>query len=206
MRIKSNFRDFYDGVQQYVYGPSSVYTRAWCKMSKSHDELRHLDRLLYRDILCVIGFCGNIYGFVKKFIKEDKINFQHEYDYVWNVDQLAKGRHWFEIDEDKCKKYEKYFFVKQNHDIFIEENCPIFFIDNNISVCCPLTPKNHVKCGHSLGLLNFQNAVDPETAYTSLVDYISFLGMEHKALPEMPNDVKIASHGFSKTSFCKKKS
>lgn len=206
MRIKSNFRDYYDSVQQYVYGESSTYTRAWCSMNNRHSELLLNSKCFNLDSSFVVGFCGRIYGGVHKFVREERVkgepNTRYIYDYVWSIEQWYSGRYEIDwMDKERIKARQKNFFIKDEHSIFIEENCPIFYIDRNYSVCCPLNPQNHEKFNQTLKSCHFEQIVSPEEAYTSLVDYIGFLGMEHKTIPEMSNDVKVISHGFDKHSF-----
>lgn len=209
MRIKSNFRDYYDAVQQYVYGESSTYTRAWCSMSESHTDLLQNSNCFRNDYSFVIGFCGKIYGGINKFIEEKidrsvkwNVKYNYIYDHVWSIDQWADERSWLNyITKEERKRFEKNFFEKKDDSIFIEQNAPIFYIDKNYSVCCPLNPQKHEKFNKTLKSCHFEQIVSPEEAYTSLVDYIGFLGMEHKTIPEMSNDVKVISHGFDKHSF-----
>lgn len=206
MRIKSNFRDYYDHIQQYVYGESSTYTRAWCSMNNRHSELLLNSKCFNLDSSFVVGFCGRIYGGVHKFVREERVkgepNTRYIYDYVWSIEQWYSGRYEIDwMDKERIKARQKNFFIKDEHSIFIEENCPIFYIDRNYSVCCPLNPQKHEKFNKTLKSCHFEQIVSPEEAYTSLVDYIGFLGMEHKTIPEMSNDVKVISHGFDKHSF-----
>lgn len=209
MRIKSNFRDYYDHIQQYVYGESPIYTRAWCSMSKSYYDLLQNSNCFGDDYSFVIGFCGKIYGGIKKLIEKKidrsvrwDIKHTYIYDHVWSLEQWAEGRRSFNyLSIENHKKCEKNFFVKEDDSIFIKENSPIFYVNKNYSVCCPLNPQNHEKFDQTLQSCHFEQKVSPEEAYTSLVSFIGFLGMEHKTIPEMSNEVKVKSHGFDKHSF-----
>ena len=181
-------------------------------MKKSRHDLLLNNHCFRNDSSFVIGFCGKIYGGIYKFIEEKTdrsvkwdVKYTYIYDHVWSLDQWAEGRRSFNyLSIEDLKEREKNFFVMEDNSIFIEENSPIFYIDRNNSVCCPLNPQNHEKFNKTLKSFHFETKVSPEEAYTSLVDYIAFLGMEHKFIPEMSNDVKIVSHGFDKKSFCKK--
>jgi hypothetical protein len=202
MRIQSNHRDYYDHLQQYVYGDSITYNRNWCKCKKYHDDLL-IGNLSYPYSHTVIGFCGKIYGFLKEYYDtKEKINCVK---YIWSVNEIFKTSFFerkYELTTEEKRRYQKYFFIKEDHTIFIEENAPIFYVDTSgYNVCCPVFPKNYEKFNLPLSNFRFNEIVKAEEAYTELTGYINFLGMEHKTIPEMSNSNKIEAHGFNKKSF-----
>lgn len=217
MRIQSNFRDYYDSMQQYLTSGSFVWNRSWCSMKMSNHNLvvnRFAD---WEHIL--IGFCGKIYGVVQinhytYTYKPYRSKFSHSTLHI-NSDEINtkvftnKGKL---IGYKNSKRdiwtqrlYDEYFTVTESNDLFIENNCPIFIIDNGYAVCCPIMPNNHTKDNYILKDFRFNEIVPAEQAYNDLINYMEFLGREHKQVPEISNADMIQSHGFNSNSFRKRK-
>ena len=130
------------------------------------------------------------------------------YDNVWSMDELVEtiekyGR--FALDKEGERRFQNFFSIKEDHTTFIQQNSPIFVITHNEKACCPINPVNHTQFKYTLKDFQFDKIVDDKEAYSKLVDYINFLGMEHKTIPQMTDSNKIDSHGFDKKSFRKKR-
>jgi len=214
MRINSNYKDYYDHLQKYVYGNSTSWNRAWCNFSANTDICAgEVDRKMWYH--AIIGFCGSLYGFlrvareIKETIKvdgKDRINTKTIYENAWSIDELVdllSNKSFYYFSKDDIRKYQNLFYVKKDDSVFIQQNSPIFVVTHNQKVCCPLNPTDHTQFEYSLKDLRFDTIVDDKEAYSKIVDYINFLGMEHKFIPQMSNDQKIDSHGFDKKSFRK---
>ena len=206
MRFKSGFKDYYDHMQQYVIGKSQVWNRSWCSMSS---DLPTPTIGSYGD-QCYIGFCGKIYGFLKYHWRHRdwKTGEVEEYEWIaWNIEETRtpfQKKHEYVPDLEQRRRLEPCFKIVEDNSIFIAENTPIFVIMPWERVCCPLFPSDHEQSEHSLKGLRFDEVVDAKDAYNDLINYIDFLGREHKEVPDMDDKVKIKSHGFDKHSFRKK--
>jgi hypothetical protein len=202
MRTKSGFRDYYDHMQQYIVGQSTVWNRSWCSMSS---ELPTPNVGGGRQ--CYIGFCGRVYGFLKYHWKRKDwgTGKVEECEWIaWNIeDTLTPGQKKIKylLSLEQRRRLEPCFKVVKNDSIFIVENAPIFVITPWERVCCPLFPNKHEQSQQTLQNLGFDKVVEAKDAYNDLINYIDFLGREHKEVPDMDDKVKIRSHGFNDKSF-----
>lgn len=214
MRIKSNFKDFYDKIQGYVSSTDVFFTRLWCesniKTQTSNDR---------RSEPFVIGFCGWMYYGLRvrqyKKVKEVEhgriVNREVAiYSYHWNMDSYRQDIRIFSKYEEQ--QIAANFKVVQDHEPFIKDNSPIILDESGIRICCPLDSRNRkvYTCGPSwdkqpvptLMDYDFDQVLTPQDAYCQLCDYVSgFLASEHKTVPEMSDKIKRDSHGFDKNSF-----
>ena len=206
MRIKSGFKDYYDHMQKHIIGKSQVWNRSWCSMSSELPTTR----IGGCGNQCYVGFCGKIYGFLDyhwrhRDWKTGKIE---EYEWIaWNIKDTRapfQKKHKYNLGLEEIRRLEPCFKVVEDDSIFIAENTPIFVITPWERVCCPLFPDKHEQTKHTLQILGFDKVVEAEHAYNDLINYIDFLGREHKEVPDMDDKVKIKSHGFDKHSFRKK--
>lgn len=216
MRIQSNYRDYYDSIQKYVYGDSTTYVRAWCEFHPQNAIEVQDAGYHWRNV--IIGFCGNVYSFLR-YVREvnetiqvrgrDQVRTKIVYDNVWSVEEMSdllkERKALLTLNAEEQRRFQKFFYVKKDDTIFIQQNAPIFVVTPQSKVCCPLNPVHHIPFNYSLKDFQFDKIVDDKEAYSKLVDYIAFLGMEHKDIPQMSNDNKIESHGFDKKSFRKKR-
>lgn len=220
MRIQSNFKDYYDKIQAYTYGESTVYTRAWV-MSNLKDTPLHLLQSSIggteKSSLFCVGFCGKLYYGRRISWYETVDRVSKRFDrYFFDAESLKtfqKSRHphtfWNKEDE---RKLAPSFQVIKDNSFFIKDNAPISFWDYDSEICCPLELKGRtyhrnifdygVGPNFSLQSIGFESILSAESAYTELCGYIGgTLSREYKEIPEMTDLVKIESHGFDKKSF-----
>jgi hypothetical protein len=208
MRIQSSFKDYYDYIQRYVFGQSTVYHRYWCDTIKEYSSYAtHYENSFF------VGFCGTVYGGIVTYREEyDEKLKRHFYipEYHFSMESYEKrSRILGRLTREERRAKLPFFDRKKNDEIFISENSPIIFVNkgkNNygFSVCCPLTLKRkmNVQSIPSLEEVGFDQIVNDKDAYTQLTGYIEgFLSVEHKSVPEMSDKVKRDSHGFSGMSF-----
>lgn len=204
MRIQSNFKDYYDHLQQYVFGESSTYHRHWC------DTVQHYDlHSSYYERAFFVGFCGTVYsGLVtyKEHYNEEAKRTDYLPQYHFDIESYDKrdGR-LFRLTREDLRAKLSFFRVVKSDEIFIFENSPIILaVADRFSVCCPLTLKRQrsVQKVPSLQKIGFDQVVSDKEAYTQLTSYIDgFLNREHKSVPDMSDKIKRDSHGFSGMSF-----
>ena len=161
---------------------------------------------------CYVGFCGKIYGFIHyTYNKTDWIarnTTVYEWN-AWNIEETNPPHYQYTSKErirrlkERTRRLTPCFNIVEDDTIFIKENAPIFIITPGVKICCPLFPKNHKKSDLTLKSVGFDKVLEANFAFNDLVNYISFLGQEHKEIPEMDNTTKIKSHGFDKDSFKK---
>lgn len=212
MRIQSNFKDYYDRMQAYTFGKSSVYTRAWVESLK---EPSPESSGSFHDSPFYVGFCGKLYCGRRITWHEDgpktkwgyhqsiQVN-KYFFDIVSYEAHKINGVRYHLTKEEKRKVFNS-FGVTETDTPFIKDNSPILFFDWNNDICCPLELKGrrrHDAPNFSLESIGFETIINAESAYTELCGYITgVLELEHKEVPEMENSVKIESHGFNKKSF-----
>jgi hypothetical protein len=203
VRIKSQFKDYYDHMQKYVVGQSTVWNRSWCSMSSELPT----PRVGNCGRQCYIGFCGKTYGFLQCYweYRDWKTGKKEEHEWIaWNIESTLtprQKRNNHILGLEIRRRIEPCFRVVEDNSIFIAENTPIFVITPWEQVCCPLFPTNHEQYGETLKTLGFNEVVEAKDAYNDLINYIDFLGREHKEVPDMDDKVKIKSHGFDERSF-----
>lgn len=223
MRIRSPFKDYYDSLQQWTYGQSKFFTRIWSDPVKnkyftglhsdycySKDSRRNEVRFNAKQT--IVGFCGKLYSY----IVVESFNYDEQYRKVRIENEsfftlegycdFLKGEP-FRVNASReyQRELSKSFFTKEDNAIFIENNCPIFVVEKDEFTCCPLscgTSRN--KEQFSLASIGFSVLVPPEQAWSELTSYIDFLGTQYKEVPEMSDQTKIDSHGFTKSSFRKR--
>ena len=218
MRIQSNFKDYYDKMQAYTFGKSSVYTRAWAKSTLKDTPLHRLQSSIGRleNSLFCVGFCGKLYygrrifwydyidtPFGKRSKSFSKYFFDIESLKSYHKAKHPHGVNWWDKEDER--KLAPSFQIVEDDSFFIKENAPILFFDYDDEISCPLELKGRIRHhvpNFSLESIGFETIVNSESAYTELCGYITgVLGLEHKEVPEMTNSVKIEQHGFNKKSF-----
>jgi hypothetical protein len=80
VRIKSQFKDYYDHMQKYVVGQSTVWNRSWCSMSSNLPTPR-----IGTHYQSYVGFCGKIYGFLNCSYRRFLWKTNENIDYEWNA-------------------------------------------------------------------------------------------------------------------------
>ena len=206
MRIQSPFKDYYDYMQKYLTGDCPVWNRNWCIMKGDCRLIRqsrfgHMEHIL-------IGFCGRIYGIVKadyyKTIYKPRWNqiFTHSSIHI-DTSEVYKEQKTKTKKKDIWVKrlYDQYFSMIEDDKLFILNNCPIFIVTSSYAICCPIIPSNYTGIDFSLKQYRFDEIVPAEQAYNDLINYINFLGAEHKEVPQISNSDMIESHGFDSNSF-----
>lgn len=201
MRIKSQFKDYYDHMQKYVVGQSTVWNRSWCSMS----SVPLMEPRGY-SLHCKLGFCGKVYGFLYEDYTDWKTKIR-TVSYFWSVEELYHRWDPKNIGAEERRRCQPYFSVEEDDNLFVKNNAPVFIaglpdsFGRPRAVCLPIFPRNQAKFELSLKDLGFDKTIEAKDAYNDLINYIDFLGREHKEVPDMDDKVKIKSHGFDKHSF-----
>lgn len=226
MFIKSQFKDYYDSAQQYVYGKEFVWNRGYAEAYSGES------REIYNDVHTFsVGFCGVFYHGIRYDIYrpvDKKKNKKTQSPFLVNT-EFVRSEYFYDCDEffefrikrssftEGTKKdknyhdqlYSHYFRQAEDLSLFEKYSAPVVIDDD-------ATYKVHTLDGPRGGLsytndkktslndVQFERVMpDPNLVYASIVSFIDLLGREHKEVPEMDNDTKIVQHGFNDSSFRK---
>jgi hypothetical protein len=205
MQIKSPFRDYYDKYQVFDGSP---FIR---NIAISHKEYKDIQR--YRDDKCFnVGFCGEIYTgiHIPAFKYDDRYwsRCKESYDerFLYSLEEYSsfyKEIWGISLSTENKRELSGIFKVEKDNTPFIEHSAPIFISMDEIQYHTMGRPKFGVKRDiYTLERFQFDKIKPANIAYMEIEQYVSgVLTREHKAVPEMDNATKIASHGFDKYSF-----
>lgn len=218
MRIVAKRKDYYDCIQAYMQDRSVVYVREPMEI----DKVAYYPKLfphyfsIKRGGAYVIGFCGKLYPCIQMLRHEGKPgSMEYIREAMYNIDDLdayfekhcskeAKREYW----NEKSKKwangvnrvsYEK-FFNRVNEvsdkfpEWFEEKRCPIFsmyFSDYNCTMIY----------NDMLNQFQFFKVFPPHDAFQNIFMFMSNLAVPQKPMPQISDEMKIATHGFTKDSF-----
>lgn len=207
MRIKSSFKDYYDGLQSLSTDPDTVFIRKNTTEEDRDRRSEYTEHAFSNCIVNVIGFCGKLYPYFYN-PKENTISYDVE-DYRRACKEIVskkrKYRGWYSGGTQKSLIDR---LLQDDHSELFEKYGPIFVIKHRCSgsPCSGYFSKEQVIISPKLSNYLFGKCIPPHEAYNELYKYIAINGRNTKPIPEMSNDVKIHQAGFDlKTSFRKEK-
>lgn len=156
-------------------------------------------------------FCGRIYpvlfqeyNSIKENIYWDFGSFRESEYFIkaFKYDSLFKIK---DTEERAKKMFDVSSIPKSFYNLGIEMNCPIILIERFNDQKTTFTEMLFkLTLNPSLKKINFQKVVSCVDAFTQIDSYLFNELTENKEkIPNIPNDVKIFSHGFDKFSFRK---
>jgi len=210
--IDRKYKDYYDFVQRYgqshvVYKRSqeqySILPRNKCQKNNQYhlaeDDIGlDLDIFKYKTLdysIYLLGFCGKIYPGVQttknqKFIysEEDFIRALSKSDlFYFNKKQYYN----YDINSQNISSF---FDIKENLDLFIKVNSPIFIITGNfINIKLQTNPL--------LKYYDFQKIFEPFSAFQNIEQFIGNFLIKTEEPSTISNINRIHKHGFDKYSF-----
>lgn len=224
MRIKSNFKDYYDGVQRAIFDPSIVYIREQLGYNQGRvHHGRYPDRELesIRTGHVTVGVAGKFYHIVSIGgpIKG--------YEYYYDIDSLDKGyeKHFGkkapEFSYFKSKyggpservKFAEYFKSGgnifnpvQSEKLFHQYKTPLILLgDYGLTAEQYYTNETFgLIVNPNLSRLQFFKVMDAVTVFQEIYMYLSgVLAGNNKPVPVVSDDDLIVAKGFDKWSFRK---
>lgn len=218
MRIQSQFKDYYDSMQKFASSDVLPYRR-YANIEES-ELLLSKKKQHVKPARFVIGFCGKIYyGLHHEATKEGERKNDTLYEdvdfSVYSYEDLKNYKKTTYDSRETIREYNEYFEVIEDNSIFIEKNTPIFIASSEFAygpwICYhSMSRSKNINTKQypildftpTLEMYHFHKVFPKELAYMEIESYINgVLALEHKQIPEMGNEVKIASHGFDKKSF-----
>ncbi len=219
MRIKSPFKDYYDSVQAmgqdqglvYIRTPKVVESDAFCQESWQFFDINFTGHH--------VGFCGKFYRILEMRVGYDletKSKFFTTFEAVDAEVRKTVKKKELRVWDGTDRKYVNSWIrwsrraTKGNINSFFNPQYPInsvhLFDDNDapIIVSGPRGrggKESYYTVNGSLRAISFAKIKDPYTAYQELMMWMSNRAAPFKPIPEMSNDVKIASKGFDAHSF-----
>ncbi len=231
MRIQSDFKDYYD-CGQVFYEPEPVFKR-YEKREKPCPNTKfayHRSRSRLHDPF-VIGFCGKFYPCFSLTINIESHGFGLEppiYEFCYSLEALEKAilkihgqealrdylkpayghkAFWYagEVKNKIAPIFEAYEKLNQDteflYQYFGDPRYPILkieFEDRGNEIVITRNPCLKFNTG-------FMKVFDIHTAFQELNMWLNNQAEPRKQIPEMTNEIKVASHGFDKFSFRKDK-
>jgi len=222
MRINSNFKDYYDGLQSLDDDKETVLHRFPKIVTMS---LKHYEKIgvnLYNGER-VIGFAGNLYPFIEVIKDENssKPNDLKQRILYFDADQYLDSQSyksgwsprkssWIQkCIQNQITSTRDFFNMDKLHKSKIElfdALGPIFVIDNFDTYTYPrkweARPDLQISTNINLSKYGFAKVLPPHLAYNNLKIWVNNQARPEKPIPEMPNDIKIEQAGFDlKKSF-----
>lgn len=211
MLIVSDFKDYYDSVQNLGVDKSCIFNRKTIKsvvrkksyfLSKVADlpfEVPNMLRINNVDYnFFVVGFCGKIYyGYYWWDIKESKRNISYDLEWLESEKDQKSKRGWYyswgsNLRASDLRKIE----AKDFSDMFFKHNSPIFlYVNDSVN-------REYLYLNPELKDFEFYKIKDTYSTYQDIYSYISgVLGNTEKTTVEVSEKDKVASKGFDKWSF-----
>lgn len=206
MRIFSNYKDYYDVIEQGSDG-NIIFKRNVHEFDILNDLKVLKDYMIINNVITpilktngklgygrefhkflIIGFCGQVFPLVKVdnnylYGKNEINDFIKKYDSLPIYPSLNFFKYGLDEVVNEIKK----------KDYFVNHNCSHFLIDENILITNP-----------NLSNFKFQKIKDPFTAFNEIESFISERLIGRMESPELDDKGKIVSKGFDlKTSFRK---
>lgn len=174
----------------------------------------------------IIGFCGKIYPVVKFLTKQDKDNYG-DYAFCFNIDDVDAF-----VKSDFSKQFFDKYMTKPtkgdwhntiNHHSFVKYFDDCDKQQDNFTSLFDRTPATPIWVVQTrrvyrwdkkddvivynpiLKNFQFQRRIDPFTAYQEIQMYLTNIAVPQKPMPVIPDEDKVATHGFDKYSFRKEK-
>lgn len=231
MKINSNFRDYYDGVQGLGIDYGLTYQRfTVAKPVPRKIFLESSHRYWYGEVrhdTFSVGFCGNVWTGLAL----SRPNSQYkatQYCYrIKDVDEyLEKFYSAKELDSiyynrSPNKRYRSYIMPSRGdyislfkrihehnlrtnfHDIFQENYSPVFVVT---SIPYQRSIQHTMVVNAQLESVNFMRIMDSYSAYQNIAMYLGSLAVPLKPIPKIDDKTMSEIKGFNKYSFRKDKS
>lgn len=207
MRIKSNFKDYYD-ISQSFDKTETLYVREENLFVKKHNRefLRagYLSEAQYSvdAVLGYIGFCGYLYPYAKVkdrtfYNAEDLMNFIKDLGVEEKTSRFISSVY---LHLNYRKEVENFFNKKPSilSNLFHEHNCPVFNYELG-------KENDRLFVNPSLKEMKFMTIKDPYQAYQDISTFVSgVLNNKENPMILISDTDKLAKHGFDKWSFRKK--
>lgn len=227
MRIKSNFKDYYDGVQRTIFDPSVVYIREQLGYNQGRVYYaRYLDRELesIRTGHVTVGVAGKFYHIVSIGgpIKG--------YEYYYDIDSLDKGyekhfgkkisqnnafKSWQNMPTQRADYVEYFksggniFNPVQSEKLFHQYKTPLILLgDYGLTAEQYYTNETFgLIVNPNLSRLQFFKVMDAVTVFQEIYMYLSgVLAGNNPEIPKVSDEDLITAKGFDlRTSFRKAK-
>ncbi len=208
MRIKSDFKDYYDCMARYDDDHKTLFLRKRGKPEKAKDYFLLPYEVSYRSTnrdITNIGFESHLIGFCGKFYPLIEVNHGGRkliYDVEIAAD-VSKSRY----NAESIRR----FMQSQNqerHELFLEYG-PIFIVSSMEpgEYRSYYNSQQWVTRNPRLSDWGFAKILPPNIAYNELWKFVCNMRQPAMPIPEMSNDIKIHQAGFDlKTSFRRHKS
>lgn len=225
MLIVSDYKDYYDTVQNMGVDKSCVYNRDiityeldydWRKKELSTNKIKNIPFTLPYPVTIgkidynffIVGFCGNVYygyTWIDPSTNEKKVSYDLEslYDMIPKKEKRYFYFSWRDFSPETLRKVE----AQKYDDFFIElkkmhnQPIPIFVIENNGSGY-RYSSKTKIVLNAKLKDYDFVTKRDVYTSFQDIYSYISgVLGISEKPTIEVSEKNKIQSKGFNEWSF-----
>jgi hypothetical protein len=236
MKIRSSFRDYYDGVQRQGVDTGLTYLRITREQPLPRDTFFHLDNRYGSDYTYdshVIGFCGNVHfalAITMNSYSRVCLNMDDVEDFMKSV--LSKQQ-WEHYDARKGTYYWDYkHFGRKAHgwpyrlqlaDTFkrlAEENSRLLnkqqdvFVKEHTPIFYTMARRgkhyydreHYLVINGDLKPFHFQRLYDPYTAYQEVAMFLGSLAVPLKPIPKIDDKIMSEIKGFDKYSFRKDKS
>lgn len=219
MRIKSDFKDYYDGLLANDEDRESLYLRRRQEIeSKDLKDVylpamsipQHYDEVKYFSY--TIGFCGKLYGMViVQFNVRDKRVEQRLMSIEDCRDFLSKHFPYTNIRHNGLVNFfESIERNKDSHgDLFNKYGSPCFVYEVTDKINAKenlFGLRYHLVINPKLAAYNFQKLFPPYQAYQEIRMWLSNLTSPERPIPPISNEDMIQAKGFDlRTSFRKEK-
>lgn len=223
MLIVSDYKDYYDTVQNMGVDKSCVYNRDiveyelnydWGGKESNSNKVKLPFTLPYHQTInkvdyffFIVGFCGSVYygySWVDPTTNKKLVSYDLEalYDMI-----PKKSRYYYFAWRDfkpenlrkiESQKYDDLFIkLKETHN----KPIPLFILENN-GTAYRYSSKTKITLNARLKDYDFVTKKDVYTAYQDIYSYISgVLGVSEKPIIEVSEKNKIQSKGFNEWSF-----
>lgn len=222
MRINSNFKDYYDGLQSLDDDKETVLNRFPKIVTMPFKTYEKIGISLYENE-CIIGFAGTLYPFkeIIKDINSSKPNDLKQRILCFDAEQYLATRLKSNWEKRDCAWIRRYHqsAINTTKDFFDVDNIykykrdlfdifgPIFILDNSSTDSSSIgrlqaRPDLQISTNINLSKYGFAKVLPPHLAYNNLKIWVNNQARPEKPIPEMPNDIKIEQAGFDlKKSF-----
>jgi len=219
MRIKSDFKDYYDGLLAHDEDRETLYLRRRQEIESKHLTGVYLPTMpipqYYDDIKYfsyTIGFCGKLYGMViaqldirGKRIEQRLLSIEEckafLSKYVPNSNTRWNGMINFFESIERHKESHGNLFNKYRAPCFVYEVTDRINTKENL-----FGMRYHLVINPKLAAYNFQKIFPPYQAYQEVRMWLSNLTSPERPIPPISNEDMIEAKGFDlKSSFRKEK-
>lgn len=226
MRIKSPFKDYYDGLQAYTQDDLRYFRTPIrnndIPLSVEDSGFGFKEGFSYKNV--IIGFCGFYYYGYKFFSGE---NFETQISkYCYTGDQIEQVYDKYGWD----KKYDKgvHRYCSWSRSILdrkrereakprIQKDETFYKYKTPILVCTDVLSKTYTKdkgwiykyyvtINGKIGDFDFQRVFPPHQAYQEIRMYLANMGSPEKIIPKIDDVIMAEAKGFDKWSFRKEPS